>query len=88
MLQGEHRRDNLCVLGVPDGAREMAEELAGKLGTVLGALTGGAVLVCDCYCVGRFSPDRPSPVIVHFPMADAKVAVLLAKGVLYRPNCP
>ena len=87
-LQGELRRDNLCVRGVPDTASESAEELAGKLGAVIGALTGGAVPVRDCYRVGRFSPDRPRPVIVRFHTADAKVTVLRAKGVLYRQECP
>ena len=87
-LQGELRRDNLCVRGVPDGASETAEELAGKLGAVMGTLTGGPVPVRDCYRVGRFSPDRPRPVIVRFHTADEKVAVLRAKGVLYRPECP
>ena len=74
--------------GVPNGACETAEKLAGKLGTVLGVLTGGAVPVRDCYRVGQFSPDRPRPVIVRFPTANAKVAVLCAKGVLYRLECP
>ena len=87
-LQGELRRDNLCVRGVPDGASESAAELAGKLEDVMGALTGGAVPVRDCYRVGRFSPDRPRPVIVRFHSADTKVTVLRAKGVLYRPECP
>ena len=48
-------------------------------------LTGGAMLVRDCYYVKRFIPDRPHPVIVCFPMVDAKVAALHTKGVLYRP---
>ena len=73
--------------GVPDGECETAEELAGKLGTVLGVLTGGAMPVRDCYCVVRFSSDWPRLVIVRFPTADAKVAALRAKGVLYRPEC-
>ena len=32
--------------------------------------------------------QRRRPVIVCYPKADAKVAVLRAKGVLYRPECP
>ena len=87
-LQGEVRHDNLCVRGVPNGVCEMAEEFTGKLGTVLGVLTGGAVPVYDCYRVRRFSPNQPRPVIVRFPMADAKLAILCAKGVLYGPKCP
>lgn len=87
-LQGELRRDNLCVHGVPEGAHKSAEELAVKLATVLGALTGGPTPVQDCYRVGRFSPARPHPVIIHFHSVDAKVTVLHAKGVLYRPECP
>ena len=66
----------------------MAEELAGNLGTVQGVLTGRAMPVRDCYRVRRFSPNQPRPVIVCFLMADAKVAILCAKGVLYRPKCP
>ena len=87
-LQGEQCCDNLCVRGVPDGAHETMEELAGKIETVLGALTSGAVPVHDCYCVKRFSPDRPRPVTVCFPMVDAKVVVLCIKGLLYSPKCP
>ena len=60
----------------------MAEEIAAKLGTVLGALTGGPTPIRDCYRVGRFNPDRPRPVIVCFHLADAKMTVLCAKGVL------
>ena len=74
--------------GVPDAASEGAEELAGKLRDVIGTLTGREVPVRDCYRVGRFNPDRPRPVIVRFHTADAKVTVLRAKGVLYRPECP
>ena len=59
----------------------------GKLGTVLGALTSGALLVRDCYHVGRLSLDQPRPVIVPFPTADAKVAILCTKGVLYSLEC-
>ena len=66
----------------------MVEELARKLGPVLCTLTGGVVPVCDCYSVGQYSPDRPHPVIVRFPTADAKVAILCAKGMLYRLECP
>ena len=88
VLQGEQCRDNLCVCSVPDGVRETAEELVGKLGTVLAHSLVEVVLVQDCYRVGRFSPDWPRPVIVHFPTADAKVAVLLGKGALYHPECP
>ena len=86
--EGELRHDNLCVRGIPDGARESAEELVAKLGIVLGALASGLTPVWDCYRVGRFSPNWPRPVIVRFHLADAKVTVLRAKGVLYRPKCP
>ena len=85
MLQGEQHHDNLCVRGVPDGACKTAEELTGKSGTVLGALTGGAVSVRDYYHVGRFNPDWSRPVTVRFLTVDTKVAVLCAKGMLYRP---
>ena len=78
----------MCVRGVPDAVCEIAEELVGQLGTMLGALTGVALLVRDCYCVRRFSPNRPYPVIVYFPTVDTKVLVLCAKGVPYRPECP
>ena len=64
------------------------EELAAKLGTVLGVLTGKLTPVWDCYHVGRFSPNQPRPVIIRFHTMDAKVTVLCAKGVLYRPECP
>lgn len=66
----------------------MAEDLAGKLGTVLGTLPSGALPVRDCYCIKRFSLDRPRLVIVRFHTADAKVAFFHTKGVLYRSECP
>lgn len=87
-LQGEIHCNILCMHGIPDGARESVEELAARLGTVLGALTSGPTPIRVYYRFGRFSPDRPCPVIVRFLTMNAKVTVLCTKGVLYCPECP
>lgn len=78
----------MCVRSVLDRASEMAEELIAKLGTMLGPLIGGPTPIQDCYYVKRFNPYRHRLGIVRFHSADAKMTVLHAKGVLYRPECP
>ena len=66
----------------------MPKELVAKLGTVLGPLTSGPMLIWDYYRVGWFKPDWTHPMIVRFHLADGKITVLCAKGVLYHPERP
>ena len=58
------------------------------MGRVLTGIVGRPVAMSDCWRVGRFSPDRPRPIIIRFDVLAEKVAVLRAKGVLYGGGCP
>ena len=87
-LHAEMRRRAVCVRGLADSLVETPPELEATVGRLLEALVGRAVPASDMERVGRFSPDRPRPVVVRFAKVLDKVAVLGAKGALYGPSPP
>ena len=80
------RRCAVCVCGLADLPAEMQVELEATVGRLLEALVGRAAPASDVEHMGRFSPDRPRPVVVRFHKVLDKVAALGAKGVLYGPS--
>ena len=76
-LHAEMRRRAVCVRGLADSLAETQAELEATVGRLLEALVGRAVPASDVERVGRFSPDRPRPVVVRFHKVLDKVAVAL-----------
>ena len=68
---------------------ETEEELRGRVEAVVlelveeAHMSDGPAEVSDCWQVGRYSPERPRPVIIRFRRMCDKIAVLKGKGLLY-----
>ena len=85
-LQGDLRRWQCCLRGVPDWHDETPEELQGRVELLVAELVDpadGEAVVSDCWRVGRYAPERPRPVIIRFQRMCDKVRALRGKGKLY-----
>lgn len=91
-VQAELRRRQVCLRGFEDAPDETPEHLEALVHDVRGVvevLLGRAPPpMTDIWRVGRYAPDRPRPVIIRFERMADKVALLQAKGVLYRDDRP
>ena len=88
-LHGELRRWQVCLRGLVDCHDETEAELRSHVKAVVAELVeeagtyDGPAEVSDCWRVGRYSPERPRPVIIHFKRMCDKITVLRGKGLLY-----
>ena len=87
-LHGELRRWQCCLRGLIDCPEETPEALQFQVEAVVAELVegdehDGEAVVSDCWRVGRYSPERPRPVIIRFQRMTDKVRALRGKGKLY-----